>query len=185
MLSDGSSFFISSQFVEELGIREGDAVSDELYQTLHYQAELEKARQKGMDLLSRAEQSEGMMRQKLLKRDFHPDVVTEVIAWLEERHYLENRRYAEQWVTVRLRRNPEGRPALVAGLLRRGVDRHTAEDTVARLVTAETETAALERAFYKLKRRHKNNVDTIYSSLMRKGFSHAEIRTQLERFSQK
>lgn len=185
MLSDGSSFFISSRFVEELGIQEGDAVSDDLYQTLQYRAELEEACRKGMDLLSRAEQSEGMMRRKLLKRNFRPEVVAEAVVWLTEQRYLENRRYAEQWVTVRLRRNPEGRPALLAGLLRRGVDRRTAEDTVARLVTAETEAAALERAIAKLKRRHKDNREKIYSSLVRKGFSHSEISTQLERFSQK
>ncbi len=178
-LDDGSFFFVSSLFIEEKEIREGAVLSPEIADELAYQAHLLQVKEKSLDLLQRAEQSEGLLRQKLLKRHFDSAIIEETINWLTKKGFLNNERYAEEWTISRLKRRPEGKPAILAGLRRRGVDRKTAEKVINRVVTPEKEADALERAVQKACRRYEDE-KKIYRSLVRKGFKPARVEELLK-----
>lgn len=178
-LDDGSSFFVSTLFIEENKIQEGDVLSPEAANELAYQARLLQAKEKSLDLLKRAEQSDGLLRQKLLKRHFDSIIIEETIHWLTIKGFLNNERYAEEWTISRLKRRPEGKPAMLAGLRRRGVDRKTAEKVINRVVTPEKEEEALERAVEKACRRCEDE-KKIYRSLVRKGFKPARVKRLLK-----
>lgn len=180
-LSDGSSFFVLRSFIETAELKPGTTVTDEDVEALRYQSQLREAYDKALDLLARAEHSEGRMRLKLRKRRYGETVVDSVIELLREKAYLDNRRFAEQWVEVRLSRHPEGKIALIAGLIRRGVDRATAERVVSEHIDERRECESLRRAGEKLEHRYKGDAAKLYRSLLRRGFLSAAVRYYIDK----
>jgi len=93
-----------------------------------------KARDAALHLLSFRARSVAEMERRLRKKDFGDSVVSEVVAWLLDLGYLDDREFARQFLDERLRRRPRGPFALVQELRKRGVDRHVAEDVLAALM---------------------------------------------------
>jgi regulatory protein len=178
-LDDGSTFVVFTGYVDEAGLEVGAQLSEEEVRELEQQAQFVVAYDKALELLARAEHSDGKMRQKLFKRGFSTTVTEKVILTLKKKGYIDNKRYAEQWIHTRIRRYPEGRAALVAGLLRRGVDRDTAEHVVRREVTEEVVQNNLQRAFQMCEAKFGDDRIKLYRALLRRGFRSGDIKTVL------
>jgi regulatory protein len=170
-LSDGSSFFISTESALDLTLFPDKELSLEEVATLEDLAAEHGAKKKALDLLSRAEQSRQGLYRKLYKKGFPKDVIDRSLDSFEEKGYLNDRRFAEAWVRSRLRKHPEGSAALIAGLRRRGIDGKTAEAAVTFLVTEEGEWQALKNAVEKLTRRRSLNREKLTARLLRRGFA--------------
>lgn len=142
-----------------------------------------EARDKALELLARRSHAVQELRLKLVRRKFASAHIDGALAWLGERGYLDDRGFAREWVDRRTERHPEGRPALIAGLRRRGVSRDVAEEVVAGIWTAESERAAAEAALAKLRRRgggtrggsEGEHAARLRRALQRRGFSSALI----------
>lgn len=89
-----------------------------------------KARDAALHLLSFRARSVAEMERRLRKKDFEDSVVSQVVAWLLDLGYLDDREFARQFLDERLRRRPRGPFALVQELRKRGVDRHVAEEVL-------------------------------------------------------
>jgi regulatory protein len=81
-------------------------------------------------LLGQRAHFERELGQKLSRRGYPPDEVTAAIARLRREGHLDDRRTAGEWLRVRRRRG-DGPRRLVAGLVRRGLDRGSIEQLVA------------------------------------------------------
>ncbi len=145
-LSDGSSFFILKEVQVAEMVYPGSEVSPEERLRLERLSKARAATHSAFGLLARAAHSRSGLRLKLLQRGYDDEAALAALGRAEEMGYLDDARFAEQWISLRLEHHPEGRAALVAGLRERGVPRETAEAAVKRAVTDEVEEDALVRA---------------------------------------
>ena len=187
-LSDGSSFFVSGESLQLAGVASGDLAPGRELEAgtasrLFDCSRVLEARDKGLELLARRSHAVQELRLKLARRRFAAAHVDGALAWLGERGYLDDRIFAREWVDRRTERHPEGRPALIAGLRRRGVSRDVAEEVVAGIWTAESERAAAQAALAKIRRRgggarggsETEHAQRLRRALQRRGFGSALI----------
>ncbi len=174
--SYSSPFLLLNEDFNEAGITEGDEISLDKYSELKNLDEKRSAVNKSISLLSISPQTEYLLKMKLLKRGFSREASEAACLYLRNKNLINDREYAHQWVSSRLRKNPAG-PYILKGMLSsRGVDRETAESVVNEIFTEETAEDAVTRQVEKL-RRNKNNTDEkIIRKLISKGFSMKEIR---------
>lgn len=180
VLEDGSSFFVSASHFKELSLSEGDRLTGEEQAELasrSYRSQLQIAREKALSFLARREHTGLEIEQKLHKRGFPREVITDVVAQLEERNELDEHRYAEEWLRVRLRRTPLGPAKARATLLERGVP-----EGIALRVLEELEKEypdcwreAAERAVRKMPDRGRIRKEKCVQRLMRRGFSGSHL----------
>jgi regulatory protein len=183
--SDGSCFFVSEEDLREQGITFPEPLPDlelsrDMIRRLEHSALRRRAREKALDLLSRAPHTVFSLRMKLLKRGNDSRIVDEVLEFLSDQGYLDDRDYAENWLRSRGERRPEGRTVLIARLLRKGVAREVAEEIVNRYCTPEVERENAIRALEKLKRAGETDPLKLKSKLRARGFPFPLIRQVVE-----
>ena len=135
---------------------------------------------RALRLLAAAEHSTRGLERKLLARGYGEEDVAQTIARLTDENILNDSRFAELWIEFRQRRRDEGVRRLVAGLLRRGIERETAEKAAGAASRTEGYRAALARARGKILAKGCEDEAAITALLMRKGFSAGEIRKSRE-----
>ena len=150
-LSDSRKIELLTEIVDREGMYEGCEYTYEKITALKEQSEVRKAELNAYAFLSRAVHSKFNLRMKLIKRGYSKPAVRRVLARLEDLGYIDDSQYADEWLRQRLSRHPEGRFALIAGLLHRGISRETAESAVYRIVGDEDEMANARRVVEKMK----------------------------------
>lgn len=96
-----------------------------------------EARDAALELLSHRPRSVAEMRRRLGRKGFEATAVEEVVRWLLDRGYLDDRAFARQFLRERLRRRPRGPFALVQELRERGLDRSLATAMVETVMEEE------------------------------------------------
>lgn len=184
-LSDGSSFFVSRELVESLNVAAGSSCTEQQVESLRHAHLLHEAMEKSMELLARAEHSRFLLSRKLLVREFPEAVIADCLDGLEARGLLSDRRFAEEWVSRRIRRRPEGETALIAGLQSRGIDGGLAREVVQRYREEFPEEfeRAIERAGARILRHSKVTAREMREKLSRRGFHAADISRYIESVS--
>jgi regulatory protein len=183
--SDGSCFFVTDSDLKDIGISALDLVSGlelsgAVIDRLKHSSLVRQVREKALDLLARAPHTTFSLRMKMHKRNFESRAVEEVLQFLKRQEYLDDRRYAENWLRSRIERRPEGRAALIAGLLRKGVPREIAEGSVNRYLTPALERENAFRALEKLKRSGETDPAKLRRKLRARGFPFPLIRRVVE-----
>jgi regulatory protein len=77
------------------------------------------------------QRSIGEVRRRLTGAGYREDLVESAIARLVELGMLDDQAFARTWIESRDRARPRGERALRAELARKGIDRQTADDTIA------------------------------------------------------
>ncbi|MFP4484303.1 MAG: regulatory protein RecX [Spirochaetaceae bacterium] len=146
-----------------------------------FRHELRLAHAKALELLARREHTAREIALKLEERGYRAEVISECVAKLKDNNSIDETRFAAYYVEGRLRRSPRGRPAVIAELVRRGVDRALAENVVDSYEAEHPEAfaEALHRALRKV-RRDTTSPEKIARRLTRRGFSVGEVRRALE-----
>jgi len=182
LLDSGASFWVHGEVVARRRLCEGLTLDGvELDQVIRA-SELTGAREKALDLAARREHSRAELERKLRRKRFPDDAIRNALNDLEERGIIDDRRFARLWVEARLRKRPEGRVQLVAGLLQRGVSRDIAERCVVEIYE-ERETlvaSALRRAAERSWRSSGGSTEAAIRRLVRRGFGFAEAREAVQ-----
>jgi regulatory protein len=84
-----------------------------------------------LDLLGRRDHSEEEMRRKLRVRKYSDEEISDVLAILREKGYLDDRRFAGSFAEWASRSGKAVGPRLVQELRRRGIGRETAAEAAA------------------------------------------------------
>lgn len=136
--------------------------------------------------LMRRAHSIHQMREYLNLRAEDKELVSNVIARLREMNYLNDERFAAEFARQHAQFRKQGRFRIARELRTRGVpDRHI--DAALDSVFAETDEAASVRTRLKRKLAHvrgaldQRKLASVYSSLLRAGFSSDVIRAELKR----
>ena len=137
-------------------------------------------RDKALQLLSSRAHSRKELRDKL-RRKANPDEaeMEEILDWLTEMGFLDDRSYAAS-VVCHCGGKGYGRQRAVSELNRRGIDRTLWEEALQELPETDEALDRLIRA--KLRDPgDRDEVRKVYASMMRRGYSHEDVRKALER----
>ena len=147
------------------------ALNKELYQ---------EARKKALHLLEYADRTEKQLRDKLKMLDFPSQVVDDAIAYVRSFHYLDDRRFAENF--LRNRREQKSLNEIRLMLSEKGISREILNDLLDASYDSEKDT--VKKLFLK-KYGQKDLTDpALYQKAFRyfsgKGFQYEDIRSAIE-----
>ncbi|MHC1693124.1 MAG: regulatory protein RecX [Sphaerochaetaceae bacterium] len=175
---EGSSFFISPEQLYSLGLHVDQELSEAEFAGIQGTLEGLRCRVKALALLTTREHSRFELRSKLMQKGFSTATLDKVLDGLESEGLLSDRRFAEQFVLSRQRKNPEGRFILQNRLMERGVSRQT----VAQVLDgwfADTDAVESAVALAIRKLAQKKDAAVLEQELRKKGFTLTEIRHAL------
>lgn len=188
-ISVDGEFFLgcTSEFLAAANLHEGDEVSAEQLDRLLTGATGSDIRQKALGYLSRRAHSIAEMRKYLERKGFSPELIGETIDWLKGKKYLDDRQFAEDWVKMRLRLAPRGKPGLLMELYQKGIDRVTASQAIEGNLESGSESEVAYQIIIQRKNRWKGaewlEIERkIYSLLSYRGFSGDAIVAAVRRF---
>jgi regulatory protein len=106
---------------------------------------LEAARAVAYRYLGHSARSRAEMERRLTRAEFTPEVIEKVLAELEARNWLDDTKFAQDWVEDRADRKKYGRKRLAQELRQRGVDKEDIEAAIDS-IDAESEVARARAA---------------------------------------
>jgi SOS response regulatory protein OraA/RecX len=176
-LSEGSSFFIPADWAERFA--KGTGINeDELEEIRRIDCYI-RCKEWAAGFLAVREESSGRLLQKMAVRGFDNDTGLRVINEMQALGFQDDIRYAELWLEGRMKKHPESRILLEAGLVQRGVDRDIARNCVQTMVDDAAEEEMLHRCIEKIIPRECPEKDKLIRRLMRRGFSYSAIKRNL------
>lgn len=178
-ISDGSVFFVHSDDYSELNVTSGEILTEDCLLVLHNAQAFFQAYRKSLDLLAVRDHSCREIQLKLIRKKYPQASADRVVQRLRELGYLDDERFARNWIDSRRRKAPEGSAKLLAGLIRKGVRSETARAVVHELITPEAEAQAFREAVSRASRPGRSP-RSIAAALSRKGFPESMIRRYLE-----
>jgi regulatory protein len=183
-LSDGSFFLLPMDALLEPGIPVGQLqpegeLEPEAVERLRELAQAYALRSRALRLLASGAQTAAGLRRKLAARGAPAAALEAVLERLAREGHIDDRAFAREWVSRRLERHPEGPGPLLAGLLRRGVSRELAEETLASKLSPEVERESLRRLAAKLRRRSGMSQERLLKTLLARGFRRAAVHEVL------
>lgn len=178
-LCEGSSFYIFASSGLFSALCPGLDLDSALLESLQVEDERVRATEKGLDLLARSEHSTKMLRLKLVKRGFSEPIVNEILEKLEDKGYVDNRRFAELFLEVKRRKRREGCGKLRSRLIEKGIDGEIIDDLLSD-ISNEEEIAAIERAGAPLLHKRGMTREKLYAGLLRRGFASGLVRRYVE-----
>lgn len=134
---DAPRLEIATDLLLRAGLAAGDRITESRLEALGREDEGYRAREAALSLLAHRARARVELRRRLQRKDFSEVVIDEVMAWLEERDYVDDPAFAESFVRDRLRLRPRGRLGLVQELRRKGVDDGVAEAAIERVMEAQ------------------------------------------------
>lgn len=165
-----------------LGLKVGDVLGDDQILQLQKEDAVEEAYQRSLKLLNFRARSEQEIRTRLLKYGFDEIVIEQVIVRLTEKGYVNDQRFAEDWVENRTTFRPRGRKLLRLELQRKSLGKEQIE-SVMNALPDEEEIA--RKAARKYSARLKGLDEQIfkkklYGFLIRRGFQYEDFKLIME-----
>ena len=93
-----------------------------------------KAKAYAYRLISKRLYTEYEISEKLKKREFDPSVIKQILNELRERNYVSDLEFARLWIKARLRLKPKGEHLLKLELLKKGINKETANQALAEIL---------------------------------------------------
>lgn len=128
-IDDEYAFMLYNRDISAYSLKEGQDISDLLYHTILKDTVIRRARQKAFAVLERSDRTEAELRRKLREGLYTEDVIDGVINYLTELHYLDDLRYAQNYIRTHSETTSERE--LKNKLMQKGV----AKDTIAQAIT--------------------------------------------------
>lgn len=121
---------LPAELAAELGLRKGEPLTEERLSRALDADMLWRAREAALSLLGYRARSAAELRQRLLRKQFPPGIVDQVLEQLDQRGHVDDGAFARAFVRDRLERRPRGRRRLEQELRARGVDAEAASGAV-------------------------------------------------------
>lgn len=181
-LNGEPAFIITDKDAAEWQLAEGVELDEEQAEELTgFVGRL--AARTAMDLLVRRDYSEAELRRKLREKGFNEMFAEEGIAYVRSYRYLDDERYARQYIESRKRTN--SRKMMTYKLREKGVADSVIQSVLEDVCWDDAEGIRCEirKRFYsmnKLSEISEKEKQKLYQSLMRKGYDYQDIRYVLK-----
>ena len=172
--------------LKSLGVKAGAEVDVEKLLQSAAVAERRAGMDAALGLIAVRSRSAQELRERLGRKLFSPDVAEAVIQRLQELGYVDDKRYAVEFVRARIAQRPSGRRALQAELRRKGIEGETIDEVLDECLGGVDEVAmavsVIERRLPRLSkldgRTARSRLDAL---LQRRGFDFEVIREAVDR----
>jgi regulatory protein len=145
----------------------------------------EVALQRALHFLEYRQRSLSEVRRNLEKHATPPEVIEIVLERLVSRGYIDDARFAENWIENRNTFRPRSKRALAVELRQRGLEQETIQDALEGLDEAQEENLAYQAAQKQLRKltgvERNEYKRKLGSFLARRGFGYDVIRSVVER----
>jgi regulatory protein len=148
----GLAFELAEEVAARANLDRGEFLSEERQAALLAESQPLDARERAVSLLSRRELSRHDVGLRLRRAGYPDAVVDETLRWLEERGYVDDRRYAALYAGERAKAG-WGRRRIVSELRKRGVSGESVADEATDDLTASGEPTDEMEAVLSLARR--------------------------------
>ena len=185
---------IGDDLLVQEGIEVGKVINPKGVQKLVYKSKVEKLFDKALNLLGYRPRSKQEIRNKLwqrvaklkIQKELREDLIRCTLDQLEERGYLDDKKFAKWWVKERIRSRPRGKLLLRSELFKKGIERKVI-DEVLREYSQNDEISWAERIAEKRESRHETlepekKREKMAAYLHGRGFTWEVINTVLESF---
>lgn len=172
------AFVLYKGELSRFSIREGGELSKDTYETIKKNVVLKRAKLRAMHLLTDMARTESGLREKLKQGMYPEDVAEEAIAYVKSFGYLDDYRYAENFIESR--RESKSRKEIYALLYSRGVPQEQIELAMEQCYDDGGEQEAIRRIIRKkrvdIPHASEQELHKLYGYLARKGFRYEDIR---------
>lgn len=179
-LDGGEEIKTSLGAVTELRLYTGRELDEEQLSRLKYLSERDRARAKGLELISRRMLSVKELEQKLVQKGISEEAAHDCALWLEENRFLDDEAYASA-LARHYSAKGYGAGRLKHELSRRGVERELWDEAIEQM---PENTDKIDRFIAaRLKdSSDREQINKVSAALFRRGFTWEEIRQALRRF---
>lgn len=136
-----------------------------------------QAKKRALHLLERMDRTEAQLREKLRQSQYREDVIEEAVAYMKQFHYIDDFRYACNYVRYRGQNN--SRRKLALDLAQKGISREIVEQALEEEYLEENESAGilkwLEKKQYDPECADMKQKQKMYQFLVRRGFRSEDI----------
>ena len=142
------------------------------------------AKEVALNYISYRPRSAWEVRKKLSEKGYENGVISEVISFLEEYRFLDDKEFSRMWVRSRTRDKPSGRRKISYELFRKGISRDIIEECLADYPTELEEELAFLLAEKKITQKGVD-LKKIEGFLLRRGFDYNIVRRVLSEILKK
>jgi regulatory protein len=173
------SLALSESELLRLGLRTGQELSQAELAALKDDSVRDKARYQALNQLARRLRSEWELRDYLKRKAYAPEIIDAVIAWLAEYGYVDDKKFAEAWVSNRRLLKPTSVRRLKQELRAKRVSDEVINGV---LEADETDERDVLRELIARKRKQTRYQDRLklMQYLARQGFSYDLIKESLD-----
>lgn len=179
-LDGGEEIKTSLGAVTEMRLYTGRELDEEQLSRLKYLSDRDRARAKGLELISRRMLSVKELEQKLVQKGISEEAAHDCALWLEENRFLDDEAYASA-LARHYSAKGYGAGRLRHELSRRGVERELWDDAVEHMPENTDRIDKFIAARLK-DSSDREQINKVSAALFRRGFSWEEIRQALRRF---
>lgn len=173
------SFALSETELLRLGIYSGQEITQQELADLKDDSVRDKARYQALGQLSRRQRSEWELRDYLKRKEYQPEIIDQAIEQLREYGYVDDKKFAEAWIS-----NRRLLKATSARRLRQELKQKRVSDEVIDEALSEDETDENQvlRDLVERKRKQTKYQDDLklMQYLSRQGFNYDAIKSALE-----
>lgn len=174
-IEEKPAFVLYKGEVKRLGIREGEAVSEESLREIQQEILPGRAKRRAMNLLQSRDYTESALREKLRGGDYPENCVEEALAYVKSYGYVDDRRYAKDFITYQLDR--KSRVRIEQDLMKKGIGKDMIRSVFEELDEEGTRQdedvmirSLLEKKKYDPKTAARQDKQRMYAFLYRRGF---------------
>ena len=179
-------FFIAifTELVYTFNLKKGMTIEEESLKHILKEEMYMKAKNKALNILAKADQSEKKIREKL-SSDFEDDTIDMVIEFLKKNNFINDDILAQKIVNTNVNLNRCGKNRIKQNLYNKGIDKQSIDDAISDIDTD----VEFENAMYLAKKRYdrvkKEDKRKIYQKISQhlayKGFSYDIIKRVLDK----
>lgn len=177
-IEDRPAFVLYRGELNRLGIREGEEITEGNLREIQEEILPLRAKKRAMNLLQKREYTTAALREKLRDGEYPEACVEEAVAYVESYGYVDDLRYARDFIVYNLDR--KSRTRIEQDLMRKGIQKDSVRAVFEELEEEGTrqDEASMIRTLLDKKKYDAKNADVqekqrMYAFLYRKGF-HAD-----------
>ena len=178
------AFVLYKGELRQFQIKENQELSQESYQQIMTQILPKRAKLRSMNLLQSRDYTRKQLEDRLTQGDYPPECIEEAIAYVESYGYIDDRRYARDFIEYHIQ--TKSRTRIETDLMRKGVAQdviRAAFDELGNMGVEQDESEIIRDLLRKKKycpdTATKQEQQKIYGFLFRKGFSSETIMKAL------
>lgn len=172
------AFGVSEQALKRHNLVEGMVFSEQEYESFLKVLQLEKAKFKALDYISRRNRTKEQVKDKLVSLEYEEGIIEQVIQFLEKYHYIDDERFAERYIEQQMQVGHKSFRKTCYDLYQKGI-------CVSKSLDKTLETIERENILYylnKYKYSHEINPkekDKIIKRLLSRGFGYNFISKEI------